>query len=71
MAASKQQNKKHKGAGLKKTQEEWIMQVMKDNPDMTRQEAVAALHGINDLNTGKYKIYKTGKDLFADLGSKN
>jgi len=34
MAASKQQNKKRK-AGLKST-EEWIKQVMKENPDMTR-----------------------------------
>lgn len=69
MAASKQQNKKRK-AGLTSA-EEWIKQVMKENPDMTRQEAASALRGLDDLNKGRYKIYKSGKDFFAELESKN
>lgn len=69
MAASKQQNKKRK-AGLKST-EDCIKQVMKENPDMTRQEAASALRGLDDLSEGRYKIYKSGKNFFAELESKN
>lgn len=64
MAASKQQNKKPKETRLSRSsQEEMIRQIMKDNPDMTKQEAVSALRGLDDIKNGRVHRFKTVEEL--------